>query len=86
MYAIKVCGEWAFKFTLSLTLALKQETCQLHDLAALTNEERATTVHGTGYWVYLRSCVNGLEEGKISFPFRETNHDYWILGDRNCDI
>jgi len=67
-------------------LALKQQTCQLHALAALTTEERATTVHGIGYWVYLRSCVDGLEERKISFPFRETNHDYWILGDRNFDI
>jgi len=46
MPVIKVCGEWAFNFTLSLTLALKQETCQLYALTALTIEERATTIHG----------------------------------------
>jgi len=63
-------------------LALKQETCQLHALAALTTEERTTTVHGIGYWMYLRSSEDGLEGRKISFPFRETNDDYWILGYR----
>jgi hypothetical protein len=62
MHAINVCGEWTFNITLSLTLALKQETCQLHALVVLTTEERATTVHGIGNSVYLRSCVVGLEE------------------------
>jgi hypothetical protein len=86
MYAIKLCGEWAFNFILSLTLALKQETCQLHAPAALTTEDRTTTVHGIGYWVYLRSSEDGLEGRKFSFPFRETNDYYWILGDRNYYI
>lgn len=72
---IKAYGESAFNFTPSLTLALKEETGQLHVLAALATEERATTVHGIGYWVYLRSCVDGFEERKLSSPFRETNHD-----------
>ena len=51
---------WVFNFTLSLNLALKQETCQLHALTALTTEERATNIHGIGYWVYLRSSVDCL--------------------------
>lgn len=72
---IKAYGESAFNFTPSLTLALKEETRQLHVLAALTTEDRATTVQGIGYWVYRRSCVDGLEERKRSSPFRETNHD-----------
>jgi len=42
MPAIKMCGEWAFNFIISLTLDLKQETCQLHAVTALTTEERTT--------------------------------------------
>jgi hypothetical protein len=45
MHAIKACGEWAFNFALSLTLTLKEETGQLHDLAASTTEDIVTTIH-----------------------------------------
>jgi hypothetical protein len=63
-----------------------EESGQFHALTALSSENIATSAHGIGYWVDPRSCLGSFEKIKISRPFRESNHDYWLPSHRNSNI